>query len=490
MRAYPKKAPTFKRPSAVPDEGIPPTVSKSSRLRTLGCAIALSLVALSCSEPLEEDIAPGTSEASDVDTTEEPPTTGAPDNTTVEPDSSEEQPSDDGSVVFDFAGEEWSLGTIPTAAVPADDSLEPIKLGMINQENTPLGSFPEMRGAALAAAEFVNAELGGIDGRPIELIACITSFSVEQSQACAQQMIQEGVVALVGGIDVTSNGSIPVLQQNGIPTVGGVPVNLVEQQSPINFFFSGGGAGGAAAFLAHAAENGAETVVVAYGEFESFEIAARDYGGAVGEMLGLNVELVSFPIIGADYLPILTTAAELDADALVVLAADTACIPVMEGAKQLELRAQLYMVGGCAAETIIEAAGDNIEGVLFNSEGPLDPDDPEGNIYQAVVDTYATGPAGGVGTVGFRSFMNMYLLLDELGGDNISSQSIIDLVSSGEERTSYWGHPYICDGKRVPGLPALCAPEQILFNVPPGGLPTQASEWIETDDLFQAAITE
>lgn len=475
----------------------------TSRLRALACAAALSLVAVACSEPVEDDAAPATvdaeqteqseqTEPDEAESTSEEEGEGEGDDGVEESESepSEEAAVDDGSVVFDFGGQEWSLGAVPTQATPADDSLEPIRIGMINQENTPLGSFPEMRGAAEAAVAFVNAELGGVDGRPIELTTCITSFSVEQSQACAQQMVQEGVVALAGGIDVTSNGSIPVLQQNNIPTVGGVPANLVEQQSPINFFFSGGGAGGTAGFLAHAAENGAETVVVAYGEFDSFEVAARDYGAVVGESLGLNVELVSFPIVGADYLPILTTAAELDADGLVVLAADTACIPVMEGAKQLELRAQLYLVGSCAAETIIDAAGDNIENVLFNSEGPLDPDDVEGNIFQAVIEEYATEPAGGVGTVGFRSFMNLYLLLRELGGDNITSQSIIDLVSSGEERTSYWGHSYTCDGQRVPGLPALCAPEQILFFVPPGGLPTQATEWIETDDLFQAAITE
>ena len=72
----------------------------------------------------------------------------------------------------------------------------------------------------------INEELGGVGVLPIELVSCITTFSVEQSQACAQQMVQSGAVAVIGGIDVTSNGSIPVLEQNGIPYIGGIPVNF------------------------------------------------------------------------------------------------------------------------------------------------------------------------------------------------------------------------------------------------------------------------
>lgn len=450
------------------------------------------LLAAACSEPLEEESS-GSTEAPDVSVpadTEPPTDTSAPADDTPESDPSGEdvEPTDDGSVVFQSAGQDWTFGTVPANATPADDSLEPVKIGMINQENTPLGSFPEMRGAAQAAVAFINAELGGVGGRPIELSTCITSFSVEQSQACAQEMVNEDVVAIAGGIDVTSNGSIPILEQNGIPIFGGIPANLVEQQSSINFFLSGGGAGGAAAFMAHAAENGAETVVLAYGEFESFEVAARDYAGEVGKSLGMNVELVSFPIIGADFLPVLTTADQVDADALIVLAADTACIPLMEGKAQLELKATLYLTGGCAADTIVEAAGDNIRGVVFNSEGPIDPDDPEGAIYTAVVDKYAVDPAGGAGTVGFRSVMNLYSILVELGPDNVTSEGIIELASSAVDRRSFWGHPYTCDGQRVPGFPALCAPEQVLFSIEPGELPIAVSDWIQTDDLFQEAL--
>jgi branched-chain amino acid transport system substrate-binding protein len=71
------------------------------------------------------------------------------------------------------------------------------------------------------------------------------------------------------------------------------------------------------------------------------------------------------------------------------------------------------------------------------------------------------------------------------------------LVQDAVDRPSFWGHPYTCDGNRVPGLPALCAPEQGLFTTTgvPGAdlvfLPEGFEEtdgWVETDELFQSAL--
>jgi branched-chain amino acid transport system substrate-binding protein len=468
-------------------------------------ATAVALVTASCSEPEPDTATPADSEPAVTEPAEpepaepepavtEPAATEPAEPEPADTEAAEPEPEtaegdddvpDDGSVVWQLDGAEWFLGTLPTSATPADDSLEPIRIGMINQENTPLGSFPEVRAAAEAAVAWVNAELGGVGGRPVELTTCVTSFDVEQSQSCALQMVQDDVIALVGGVDVTSNGSYPVIEQNGLAVVGGIPANLVEQRSPNAFFFSGGGTGAAAAYMSHAAENGAQRVALAYGEFESFEVAARDYGAVVGESLGLEVELVPFSIVATDFLPVLTKAQEIGADALIVLAADSACLPVMETAIDLGYEGQLYLTGACAADAIIDAAGEAAVGPLFNSEGPVQTGDPEADVFELVTDTYAVEPAGGAGTVGFRGFMNLYALMVELGPDAVSSESLIELARNAVDRPSFWGHPYTCDGQQVPGLPALCAPQQVLFEVPAVGEEVAgATDWIDTAALF------
>jgi len=433
----------------------------------IGVLAGLLLVA-ACSEPAPED------EAAD-----------ATDATTV----SGDEVREGATVVERFAGEEWFLGTMPETVTAADPAADPIVIGMINQEDTPLGSFPEVRRAVEGGVEFVNTELGGVGGRPLELHTCITSFDPEQSAACAQEMVAQDVVALVGGLDVTSNGSVPVLEENGIPQLGGIPANLVEQQSDVTFFFSGGVTGGLAAFLAHTAEEGGTSSVLAYGEFESFEVAAQDYAAPVAESLGIDLELISYPLTATDFLPVLTRAAEADPDSIIVAAAGSACAPIMTTYADLGIEAQLYLVGACADEEIIRAAGGAHEGVLFNSEGPpLSVETVEGQIFTAVNELYADDEAGGAGTVGLRGFLNLYALMAELGPDGVSRETVLDAVRAAENQPSFWGHPYTCDGAQIEGLPSLCAPQQSLFYVEePGDNITVNEDWIDTVALFAEA---
>ena len=116
-----------------------------------------------------------------------PTTTVAPDLETVV-----------GRLSQDWDGN-WFMGQLPVVAVKADFDLDPVLVGLINMENSPAGSFPEARVAIEAAADWVNSELGGINGRPIELVTCITDFSIEKSQSCAQEMVMAGVVAITTG---------------------------------------------------------------------------------------------------------------------------------------------------------------------------------------------------------------------------------------------------------------------------------------------------
>jgi branched-chain amino acid transport system substrate-binding protein len=398
-------------------------------------------------------------------------------------------PDTDGAVVSAHAGEPWFLGEVPGTAVRADTALEPIRLGMINQEGTPVGSYPEVRAAVEAAVAWVNAELGGVEGHPVELHTCTTPFDADVSRSCAEELVHKGVVALVGGVDVQSSGAYPVIEASGLVSIGGIPANLVEQRSPNAFFFSGGDSGALAAFMAHAAAEGRSTVALAYGEeVASFEVAARDYGAVVGASLGLDVELVPFSLFSTDYRPVASRAREIGADAVIVLAATAACVAVMQAASEVLPDAQLYLTGACAGETTFDDAGASAVGVIFNAEGPVGGTDAEGALYQDVVDRYAAEPAGGAGTVGFRGFMNLYALLLD-AGPGATSETLAAAARRAVDRPSFWGHPYTCDGNQVPGLPALCAPQQVLFRLPAvDGELAAVTTWISTDELFADAL--
>jgi branched-chain amino acid transport system substrate-binding protein len=369
----------------------------------------------------------------------------------------------------------------PTAATG-----EPIVLGMINQENTPAGSFPELSGAVQAGVEWINEEMGGIDGRPIEVQVCNTEFSPEGSTACAQQFVELGVPAVLGGIDVFGN-AIDTLADNGIPYVGGIPVSTQSATSPLSFQWSGGTWGATVAFAEHAVEAGAERVSILYGEFGSITQSA-EYGRDVLEAAGVQVQLVPYPILATDLSAALEAAASTEPDAVAVLAADTGCRPAFEGLAALDLDITAYLVGACAAPTILDALDPEVtDGAIFNVEGPVDPDNPQpdASLYFEVVTRYGDGldPVG-AGTVSFRSFMNLYVVLRELGADGIAAEAITEALRASDEEPSFMGHPYTCDGGHFDDLPALCSPQQILVQLVDGTL-TQITDWIDVGAVYR-----
>jgi branched-chain amino acid transport system substrate-binding protein len=381
-------------------------------------------------------------------------------------------------------GDDTTLGRISHKPVEAKG--EPIRLGMVNQETGAAGAFPELSRASRAAIDFINAELGGVDGRPLTLDVCDTQFSPAGSQACAQRMIQREVVAVLGGIDVFGDG-IEVLSDNGVPFIGGIPVSIASASVPTSFQFSGGIWGAFLGFSDFAVENlNARHVAIMYSDYGPITDAAEMARGAL-ERLGAKVTMVPFPIITTDFLTPLTAAAKSGADAIVVGTADTGCVPSFRAAQQLEIEASLFFVGACAAPKILENAGDAAtRGAYFNIEQELPKPgtvDPDTRLYDLVLAKYAPGldPAG-AGTVAFRSTMNLYMQMAGLGDRATARPAIISAFRRAVDHPSFMGHPYTCDGKQLPGLPSMCSPQEVIVQKTARGL-VQRSGWIDVGAL-------
>jgi len=457
------------------------------RVRATAIATAVCMVALaSCSEAAPEaDTTAATTATTVADaavsTTADgntPETSGAPATT-----ESPQDPCDAGDRV-ECARASTILELVPDVATEAVG--EPIRLGMVNQENTAAGSFPELSITARAAIDFLNAELGGINGRPIELTVCNTEFSAEGSSACAQQFVEDGVVAVLGGIDIFGN-AVEILDANGIPYVGGIPVSTQSVTSPNSFQWSGGTWGASVAFAHHAVtELNASRVSILYGEFGSIA-AGAEYGRAVLEANGVEVQMVPFPIVATDISSALAAAASSNPDAIFILAGDAGCKSGFDGLAALDIEVTAYFVGACAAPSIIgQVDASKTNGLLFNVEGPVATDEnqnPDVRIFRAVLAEYTDGLApSGAGTVTFRATMNLLMLLDQIDGD-ITPAAITEALRNQVDAPSFNGHPYTCDGKQFSDLSAMCSPQQIIARMDEGKL-TQVSDWIDVGAIY------
>ena len=98
--------------------------------------------------------------------------------------------------------------TTETARAAPELTGDPVMVGFINNEGGAAFSVPELGIGAEVGAGYVNAELGGINGGPIELVPCKTDGSPEKSIDCANKLIEDGVVAILEGTGLGADAEL------------------------------------------------------------------------------------------------------------------------------------------------------------------------------------------------------------------------------------------------------------------------------------------
>ena len=75
--------------------------------------------------------------------------------------------------------------------------------------------------------------------------------------------------------------------------------------------------------------------------------------------------------------------------------------------------------------------------------------------------------------------------MNELGPEAVTPDTLTELVGQSQERASFMGYPYTCDGQQMPDLPAVCSPQQVLIQNQQGDLAQLSDGWIDVAALFQ-----
>jgi branched-chain amino acid transport system substrate-binding protein len=114
------------------------------------------------------------------------------------------------------------LAYVGGRAGAADPALPPVQIGWVNMQGGQL-SYPAATEGAQAAVTYVNAELGGIGGRPLALRTCFIAQAEEEGQKCGQQLLNDPAVSVIayGAVAVGSQALTSVVD-GGKPIVVGV----------------------------------------------------------------------------------------------------------------------------------------------------------------------------------------------------------------------------------------------------------------------------
>ena len=309
----------------------------------------------------------------------------------------------------------------------------PILVGVISEENDPAGSFPEGREAIESVTKYFNATQNGIGGRPIVLKECITTSAPEQSQACANQMVQDHVVAVLNPSNLGEAAETSVLDAAHIPDFGGGETTAAYT-APYYVDWSAALYGLAAAVLD-----------VVKNHFHATHISFINIGNAggiaAGKFLvsglnkdGITVSEVDTPPVAADYTSYVTVAASKHPQAIVVFQSKDGCLGTMKAAAALGVKVPIVGVPACMSGNILQEAGSAAYGWYSVQSGPFPNDtvDPDAALFKQILDKYESTPDfGDAAPNGFAASYTLYEdVLKVLGPSDITAASIYSKARS------------------------------------------------------------
>jgi branched-chain amino acid transport system substrate-binding protein len=293
----------------------------------------------------------------------------------------------------DDASDTSGDATIPTGPPVSG---EPFNIGVIYTEGVPGNDLAETRQGAEAAAEYANAELGGIGGRPVEIVACNGRTDPAQVTECAQQFVDEGVIAVAGIESVWGDNGLPIIAEAGIPFVG-LPISNAEFIGETSRPLGGGSLTAFPALAEYGADElGIESAGIVYADLAAGETAAQLLlADPLAERGVEDVTLVPESIGAADFTSAVVKATENDPDALYVLFGAEDCARVLQAAEQTGYTGELLGAGSCANPEALDLAGDAaLEGFYHNAEvhylaGEDEPEGEDAAIFRDRIGRYA-----------------------------------------------------------------------------------------------------
>lgn len=359
----------------------------------------------------------------------------------------------------------------------------PIPIGFTNTENSPAGSYPDFRIGAEAAVKYINNDLGGVNGRPLDMETCINNSSGESSISCANQFVQGGKVAVSYGYDFGSAGGWPVYTRAGIPVVGGIATEPVQLTSPNSFSFIGGTSGAIPALSRYIGETlKAKSVSILGIDIPAARLSIDNFAKPVLTATGVNqiIDVFESPT-AADWTPSLTKANETNPDAILVLSSGATCAKIMQSAIALSIDPKkMVYPQNCLGTDTLDAGGAGAEGISANSPflAPQS-DDVEVKIFRDAMEKHASGSNIGPDTqMGFSQIMDLYAIMKKIPGE-ITPNAIMTALQATSDEPNFMAHPYTCNGSQVPGLPAICNANERILKVESGQLVDVTNSWVE-----------
>jgi branched-chain amino acid transport system substrate-binding protein len=346
----------------------------------------------------------------------------------------------------------------------------PVKVGLINNEGSSPQSEPSVGDAAVAAADYANAELGGIGGHPIKVYRCGESEDTASATACANQMVQDNVAVVVIGSTSMGAVMVPIISKAGLPYVSVTGSAAQELTTPGTFMWSGGYEATLTGFAKYAAQHGYKKVTAFVVNVPSAIAGAQQLGEPLFKAQGVGLTIEGVPSGVPDATSQVTAGLSGSPGAALIIADEGTCTSVLKALYVVNPSLPAMGITSCLTTSATQALGSAMNGVkIFGASAPQ-ADDAEAKLYQYVMAKYApSANATGYTVTGYQSMLGLVRATTALKG-TATPASITTAIKAAKNvpLPAAAGLSFTCDGKSLPSLPSVCSLGEVVVTVKNG----------------------
>jgi len=299
---------------------------------------------------------------------------------------------------------------------------EPIPVGFVAQltgVQAELG-VQERNGAQLAVEE-INAA-GGVAGRPIELIIQNDLGTPEGAQAADQELIDAGVVAIIGhatsaqtmaGLVVTDPARVVMLS----PTA-----STPELSGQDDYFFRISQTHGATAraLAQRVYQNHNLTRIAGIYDTDNTAYSKAFWGAFADKYQSLGGKLVGEATFSSksqpDFVPLVAQLRASNPDGLLIIAADIDTALIAQRTRLMDWPIPLFATGWAQTETLINNGGRAVEGLEIEYGIPLNSQAPDYLTFKTRYQARFGGDPSFGAVLGYETAQVLAAALQKTGG--------------------------------------------------------------------------
>jgi branched-chain amino acid transport system substrate-binding protein len=281
-----------------------------------------------------------------------------------------------------------------------------------------------------AAVDYINAELGGLDGRPFKLVKCDSKADPAATTACANQAVQDKALAKVGLSVLWDNGN-KVFAKAGIASHN-APVTASDSVSPTSYPFGGGAASEWPGEVQYwGTKMGAKHGVTLADDNAQGQVNVDLMKAQAAKIPGFKLDVVRLKI-GADPTPAVARVVGLKPDVVFTAAAGSAAVAVYRAFQQQNFSPEKIVNTGATVDeesffSKIDKAA--VEGSYYSYEFETydDTANPDVKVYRDAMKKYSDVEGKSeFYQWGFADVMTIYNIAKKIGADKLTQKSYLD----------------------------------------------------------------